>query len=136
MEPKDLCVVRIAFAHFDDLRDCLNLIVSQKLVAYAVAQKVGTYKLELDANEDDIVGYKIDENVFGSVSADKRDDILLELYTNSRFAGKISEIIEANNESAIDSYIIIPVIAASRRIRSAVRNLMTYHQRLENCGKE
>ena len=132
MEPNDLCVVRVIFASLDDLRECLKMIVSKKLVAYAVAQKVGTYKLELADDEDSIVGYTIDENVFGNVSSDNQDDILLELYTNKRFAGKISELIEDTNESVIDSYVIIPVISASRRIRVAVRNLMLYHQRLEN----
>lgn len=134
MDPNDLCVVRVTFANLDDLKECLNLIVSKKLVAYAVAQRVGSYKLELTDDEDSIVGYKIDENIFGSISSDKQDDILLELYTNRRFAGKISELIEENNEAVIDNYIVIPVAAASRRIRVAVRNLMLYHQRLENTG--
>ena len=134
MEPNDLCVVRIAFANLDDLKDCLNLIISEKLVAYAVAQRVGTYKLEMTADENDIAGYRIDENIFGNISADKRDDILLELYTNNRLAGKIGDIIETNNEAAIDSYIILPVLQASRRIRVAVRNLMMYHQRQDCTG--
>ncbi len=134
MELNDLCMVRIVFANIDDLRKCVDMIADEKLIAYAVAQKVGTYKLEMSEDEDNIIGYQIDENAFGSISSDKQDDILLELYTNRRFAGMISDIIETHYDSVIDSYIIIPVIAASRKIRVAVRNLMLYHQRRDQTG--
>lgn len=130
----DMCVVRIIFANLDDVKPCLDQMLEQKLVAYAVAQKVGSYKLEITSDEDGIVGYQIDENVFGGVSPDKKDDILLEVYTNKRLAGKIEDLLEATNESVIDSYIIIPVASASRRIRVAVRNLILYHQKLDNMN--
>lgn len=134
MEMNDMCVVRIIFANLDDVKPCLDQMLEQKLVAYAVAQKVGSYKLEITSDEDGIVGYQIDENVFGGVSPDKKDDILLEVYTNKRLAGKIEDLLEATNESVIDSYIIIPVASASRRIRVAVRNLILYHQKLDNMN--
>jgi hypothetical protein len=107
-------------------------MISERLIAYAVAQKAGTYKLEMTADEDNITGYKIDENIFGSISADQRDDILLEVYTNKRLAGKIEDIIESNDEAAHDNYVIVPILSASRKIRVSVRNLMMYHQRLDN----
>ena len=88
---------------------------------------------ELDINKELLANIVTDNK---EIPADKLDDILLELYTNSRFAAQISEIIESNNEAAIDSYVILPVISASRRIRAAVRNLMTYHQRQERGSKE
>ncbi|MBQ4362777.1 MAG: hypothetical protein II782_02115 [Oscillospiraceae bacterium] len=135
MEPNDLCVVRIAFDNLEDLRECLNVMISQKLIAYAVAQRVGTYRLEMTADEDNITGYKIDENIFGSISADQRDDILLEVYTNKRLAGKIGDIIEANDDAAYDNYIIIPILSASRKIRVSVRNLMMYHQKLDSTDR-
>ena len=129
MDMNEICVVRMAFSSTEAAREFMQWMLDEKLVAYAVSQKAATYKLEMTADEDGIVGYTVDENSLGIASDDTEDDILLEIYTGRRLAGKIDDIIESHYESVIDSYIVIPVLSASRRIRVAVRNLMIYHQK-------
>ncbi|MBQ5311512.1 MAG: hypothetical protein ILP19_05675 [Oscillospiraceae bacterium] len=129
MDMNEICVVRMAFSSTEAAREFMQWMLDEKLVAYAVSQKAATYKLEMTADEDGIVGYTVDENSLGIASDDTEDDILLEIYTGRRLAGKIDDIIESHYESVIDSYIVIPVLSASRRIRVAVRNLMMYHQK-------
>ena len=129
MDMNEICVVRMAFSSTEAAREFMQWMLDEKLVAYAVSQKAATYKLEMTADEDGIVGYTVDENSLGIASDDTEDDILLEIYTGRRLAGKIYDIIESHYESVIDSYIVIPVLSASRRIRVAVRNLMMYHQK-------
>jgi len=132
METNDLYLMRITFANFDDLRSCLSIVLKDKLCAFATAGKVGTYRLELTEAEDEVVGYRIDENIFGSISPDNQDDIVLELYTNRRLAGKIEDIIDNNYDDVVDSYILLPIISASHKIRSAIRNITLLQQKQES----
>ncbi|MBQ3918135.1 MAG: hypothetical protein II695_00540 [Oscillospiraceae bacterium] len=129
MEMNEMCLVRMVFSNTESAREFMQWMLDEKLVAYAISQRAATYKLEMTADEDGIVGYTVDENAIGIASDDTEDDILLEIYTGKHLAGKIDDIIESHYESVIDSYIVIPVLSASRRIRVAVRNLMMYHQK-------
>ncbi|MBQ4224778.1 MAG: hypothetical protein II664_00525 [Oscillospiraceae bacterium] len=123
MEFSDLFLMRITFANIDTMRSCMDVLSANRLFAYAAAMRAGTYCLQLTTNEDATAGYKVDENTFGITSADAKDDVLLEIYTNARLMGKIEDIIEQKYEESIRSYVVLPIYKASRNIRVGLRNL-------------